>query len=225
MIHIRNLILDVIIMKRPLDETAVLKEDGISDEHSLHRFFHKPAIWILFLCLALGAAAGAFLSVTLKLFQDKTVLPLLFSGIPIPEQGWFSCFSTLLLNTLICLILLFLFGVTAFGVFAVPGFLFLRGATIGIGAVSFLFQGGAWGMAECALIYTPAAALGAILLLLFGVRSLVFSDHLAKAGFKDAEHTLDFHCYFKDFLMFLCADVLISFLGSVPAFFWSVFSV
>ena len=60
----------------------------------------KRAVILLSLSLLAGVACGAILSTCAKAFQDKSVLPLLFSGIPVPEYGIFSCFSTLLLNTL-----------------------------------------------------------------------------------------------------------------------------
>ena len=106
-----------------------------------------------------------------------------------------SCFSTLLLNALIGLLPLFLLGLTAFGIFAVPAFLFFRGVTVGLGVSFFLWRDELWGLLHSALIYTPAAAASGVLLLLFAVRSLVFSRYLAKAGFSAHGASLDFKLY------------------------------
>ena len=118
---------------------------------------------------------------------------------------------------------LFLLGVTAFGVFAVPLFLFFRGVTVGIGVSYFLWRDELWGMLRSALIYTPAAAAIGGLLLMFAVRSLVFSECLAKVSFSSREGNLDLKLYFHDLLLFLSFAVGISSLGCVPALVYSVF--
>lgn len=187
------------------------------------RFSNRKAFLLLFSMLLLGVAAGAACGVFLPLFQDRWVLPLQFSGIPVSDSGIFSCFSTLLLNVLIGLIPLFLLGVTAFGVFAVPLFLFFRGMTVGIGVSFFLWKDELWGLLQSALIYTPAAALTGVLLLLFAVRSLVFSEHLAKVSFSTQEGSLDLKLYFHDLLFFLSFAVGISLIGCFPAVVYSVF--
>lgn len=91
------------------------------------RFFSDRKAFLLLLgALVLGTAAGTAFGVFLPLFQGRGVLPLRFSGISFMESGFLSCFSTLLLNALIGLLPLFLLGLTAFGIFAVPAFLFLE---------------------------------------------------------------------------------------------------
>ena len=69
----------------------------------------------------------------------------------------------------------------------------------------------------CALGYTPAAAVSTLLLLLFAVRSLAFSNSLAKAGFSSRQESLDFQVYFKDFLTFLCFSVVAALAGGLLA--------
>lgn len=187
------------------------------------RFSNRKAFLLLFSTLLLGVTAGAACGVFIPLFQNRWVLPLQFSGIPVADSGVFSHFSTLLLNALIGLIPLFLLGVTAFGVFAVPLFLFFRGVTVGIGVSYFLWRDELWGMLRSALIYTPAAAAIGGLLLMFAVRSLVFSECLAKVSFSSREGNLDLKLYFHDLLLFLSFAVGISSLGCVPALVYSVF--
>lgn len=115
------------------------------------------------------------------------------------------------------LIPLFLLGITAFGVFAVPLFLVFRGITVGIGVSYFLWKDELFGLLQCALIYTPAAAATGVLLLLFAVRSFQFSGHLAKASFSSQQGGLDLKLYFYDFLLFCSFSVGISLLGSLLA--------
>ena len=139
-------------------------------------------------------------------------------------SGFISCFTTLLLNVLIGLVPLFLLGVTAFGVFAVPLFLFFRGITVGIGVSYFLWRDELLGLARSALLYTPAAALVGVLLLLFAVRSLHFSKHLAKAGFSpEGEGSLDLKLYFHDLLLFLSFSVAVSLVGCLPVLVYGLF--
>jgi stage II sporulation protein M len=183
----------------------------------------KRAVILLSLSLLAGVACGAILSTCAKAFQDKSVLPLLFSGIPVPEYGIFSCFSTLLLNTLLCLMILFLCGLTVFGVFAVPAFVFLKGVAVGIGVISFLSANGYHGLAECVLLYTPAAAAASVLLLLFAVQALVFSERLAKKSLSSKSDTLNFKKFCYDFLTALVFAVALALVGSLPVALYSVF--
>ena len=181
------------------------------------RFSNRKAFLLLFSTLLLGVTAGAACGVFIPLFQNRWVLPLQFSGIPVADSGVFSCFSTLLLNALIGLIPLFLLGVTAFGVFAVPLFLVFRGMTVGIGISYFLWRDELFGLFQSALIYTPAAAATGVLLLLFAVRSFQFSSHMAKASFSSQQGGLDLKLYFYDLLLFCSFSVGISLLGSLLA--------
>ncbi len=183
----------------------------------------KKALWLLSLLLLLGVLAGSLLAVWLNLDRGNSLLPLFFSGIPTPEAGFLSCFSTLLLNLLIFLTLSFLLGVTAFGDLAIPLLAAAKGITVGLGASSFLWVDGLKGLGRSALIYTPAAAASLLLFLLFGVRALVFSDRLRKAGFSPAGESLDFRDYWKDYLRFLCLSVIVSLLGAALAALGSVF--
>ena len=201
--------------------------DGAGNEERSfwQRFLpHRKALGFLLCAMLLGVAAGSALAAFSPLLQGRWMLPLRFSGIPAPESGFLSCFSTLLLNALIGLIPLFLLGVTAFGVFAVPLFLLFRGACAGIGVSYFLLGDEPWGLLRSALIYTPASAAVGALLLLFAVRSLVFSAHLAKVSFFSREgSSLDLKLYFHDFLTFVSLLVAVSLVGSVPAAVYGLF--
>lgn len=147
-----------------------------------------------------GLLVGQSSPLVQKHFKINQFCLCCFSGIPVPEYGIFSCFSTLLLNTLLCLMILFLCGLTVFGVFAVPAFVFLKGVAVGIGVISFLSANGYHGLAECVLLYTPAAAAASVLLLLFAVQALVFSERLAKKSLSSKSDTLNFKKFCYDFL-------------------------
>ena len=160
----------------------------------------------------------------LPLFQGRGVLPLRFSGISFMESGFLSCFSTLLSQCAdFGLLPLFLLGLPHLAFFAVPAFLFFRGVTVGLGVSFFLWKDELWGLLHSALIYTPAAAASGVLLLLFAVRSLVFSRYLAKAGFSAHGASLDFKLYLHDLLVFLSCAVGVSLAGSIPAAVYGAF--
>lgn len=192
-------------------------QDAVFHSEFFERFSVKRLFFPLAIVLISGVLCGSIVTERWELLQGQLSLPLLFSGIPLSESGFLSCFSTILLNTLIGLIILFLLGVTAFGALGVPFFLFCKGATLGIGVLFFLTEDGVEVFWHCAVGYTPAAAASAMLLLLFAVRSLVFSNSLAKAGFSAHQESLDFQFYFRDFLTFLCFSVAISLAGGLLA--------
>lgn len=185
------------------------KMDALFDTDFLRRFSTRRVFLPLCVFFCGGVLAGSVAVSALELFRGEAV-PLLFSGIPPAGAGFLTCFSTVLLNVLIGLIVLFLLGVTAFGAIGVPVFLFCKGAFVGIGVLSFLSDGGWSRFGGCALGYTPAASASALLLLLFAVRALTFSNGLAKAGFSSRQENLDFQFYFRDFLSFLCFAVIVS---------------
>lgn len=189
----------------------------------LERFSEFNVFLVLFLFLIAGVLFGSFISIHTGILEGRMLNPLLFSGIPSPELGFISCFTTLLINVLICLIILFLFGVTAFGVFAVPVFTLLRGAAIGIGVLSFIYTEGLSGFGHSALYYIPATAANSLLLLLFAVRALIFSDRLTKLSIYAQQGSLDFKVYFVDFLVFLALAAAVSLAGCIPALLYAVF--
>ena len=190
---------------------------------SWERFFQRRPLLLLLLLLAAGAAAGSAAAVFGELFQGRWLFPLRFSGIPPLGSGYASCFTTLLFHALIGLSVLFLLGITAFGIAAVPAFLFFQGFAVGVGASSFLWEGALKEFCWSALVYTPAAAATGTLFLLFGVRALVFSHRLAKAGFSSQERRLDLKVYFQDFLLFLSLAAGVSLLASLPAAVFGLF--
>lgn len=177
---------------------------------------------MLLAALLCGLVVGAAFSA--KVGEGNVPERLLFSGVPALKSGFLPCFSTILLNLVICLIILFLFGVTAFGVAAIPLFLFFRSSTVGITAVSFLATRGMEGMAVSALCYLPAASGSSLLLLLFATRALVFSNSLRRAGFTAGEQeSLNFRFYFHDFMVFICFSVILSFVSSLLAMLFEIF--
>ena len=169
-------------MKCGLNEQFSKNASPENDKAFWERFLNRKAFFLLLSVLLTGVAVGAACGVFVPLFQDRWVLPLQFSGIPVSGSGFFSCFSTLLLNVLIGLIPYSCWG-TAFGVFAVPLFLFFRGVTVGISVSFFLWEDELSGLLRSALIYTPAAAAAGGLLLLFAVRSLVFRSFWPRSAF------------------------------------------
>lgn len=189
-------------------------EDALFRTGFLDRFSSAKAFIPLGGVLISGILIGSVGAVLLEVFHNQPALPMFFSGIPVPESGFWPCFSTVLLSLLIGLIILFLLGVTAFGVFGVPIFLFCKGASLAVGVLSFLAQGGISEFWYCALGYTPAAAAACFLLLLFAVRALAFSKSLVRASFTSGQESLNFQFYFRDFLSFLCFAVIISLAGA-----------
>ncbi len=167
--------------------------------------------------LFLGILSGALLSSWCVLENVQTV-PLLFSGIPAPDSGFLACFTTFLLNLLIFLTVAFLLGLTAFGILAVPALLLLRGVTVGLGAFSFFSGDFLPGLGRSAIIYAPGTAASLLLVLLFSLRALVFSNRLRKVGFSSSEGSLDFHSYWRDYLHFVSFSVIAAFMGSVITF-------
>lgn len=186
------------------------------------RFSVKWIYFSLLGALFCGLLVGAVFSA--KAGESDVRERLFFSGVPALKSGFLSCFSTILLNLLACLIILFLLGVTAFGVAAIPLFLFLRSSAVGITAVSLLLSHGMEGVAVSALCYLPAASGSSLLLLLFATRALAFSNSLRRAGFAGGEQgSLNFRFYFHDFLAFVCFSVILSFVSSLLAMFLEIF--
>lgn len=183
----------------------------------------QRTLFLFAACMILGVLAGSMASSYLHLFENEAVLSLFFSGIPVPENGFFFCFTTFLFNMLISFLVLFLLGVTAFGAVAVPFFLFVKGITVGISSFSFLNADGLSGLFRSALLYMPVMAAASLLTLFFAVRAMYFSRRLAKLGFSSCEGNLDFSLYFKTFLQFLCLAIVAAFLGAVPSALYQAF--
>lgn len=187
----------------------------------LQRFSSRRLLLPLAVAFLAGITAGPVMAVTLQLFSLDSAVPLFFSGIPAPTAGFGACFSTVLLNLLSCLIILFLFGVTAFGAVGIPVFLLVRGAAVGLGALWFLLDGG--GIGCSALCYLPSASASSLLLLFFSTRALAFSNGLALAGLAKSRQSLNFSCYFRDFLAFACFGVAVALAGALLAKAYAVF--
>ena len=192
-------------------------ERALFETEFLHRCSSRQFFIPLGGVLIAGVLSGSVAAVLLEVFESQAVFPLFFSGIPQTEMGFLPCFSSILLNLLIGLIILFLLGVTAFGTFGVPVFLFCKGVSLAVGAISFLVKDDLYGLWRCTLSYTPAAAAGCFLLLLFAVRALLFSKGFTRAGLSPSQESMDFHFYFKDFMSFLCLAVIISAVGAFLA--------
>lgn len=199
------------------------KERALFNTEFLQRFSTNKILLPLSLLFVIGVFAGSAIATVLELFQGQPISPLFVSGIPSPDSGFLVSFSTILLNVLIALIILFLLGVTAFGAIGVPLFLLYKGVVIGVGILSFLSDDPLQ-FASCAFCYAPVAAASTLLLLLFATRALAFSNRLARAGFSSQQENLDFQFYFKDFLSFLCFAVLGSIIGGLlPALYRTIF--
>lgn len=181
----------------------------------------------LLLILFAGFVLGTFLAIHLDLFQANFQLqPFIFSGIPQFDADVFSVFSSFILNQLICLILLFLIGVTAFGVLAGPFILFIKGFFLGAGASFFICNYGIEGFAISAYIYLPFSAVSIICMLFFAMKAIQFSKQMSRIAFKtgNIEH-LRFNQYVKAFSIYLVYIVLISVFGSINYFIYTLFAV
>lgn len=199
------------------------REDSLFDLQFLKRFSTRPVCLLLGGSFVGGIIAGTLAVKAFDLLQDQAVLPLFFSGVPVRGSSFFPCFSTILLNILVGLISLFLLGVTAFGAFGIPVFLFFKGASASVGVLSFLVDGGLPELGRSAVCFTPAATAASLLLLLFATRALIFSNSLARAGFSQHQKALDFQLYFKDFMYFLCFSVAVSVTGGILATLYGLF--
>lgn len=183
-----------------------------------------------FLLGLIPSVLGACIGAVLLLFSQgewQGITPLFFSGVPRIDAGFFICFSTLLANTLFTLIVLFFFGLTAFGVFAAPLFFLLKGITVGIGAASLLVQGSSMDILQCVLLYMPTVASSFLLCFFFMRHALVFSERMRFQIFPSEgiseEEQLDFWRYFKTLLWFLVLSVLLSLFQAFPAMLYPVF--
>lgn len=190
------------------------KEDSQFDYPFLSRFIHWKTLFLMLAILIFGVLCGAVSVKAFNLTENQSLLPMFFAGVPSPAAGLLSNFSTILLNVLIGLIVLFLLGVTAFGAIGIPAFLIYKGISLSVGVLFFFAGEGLAGLAQAVVCYTPAASASTLLLLLFAVRAFNFSNGLAKAGFQNQQEILDFQLYFRDLLYFLCFSVVVSLLGS-----------
>ncbi len=179
----------------------------------------------LFLFLLLGIGLGSAVAVLFPVFEDQTVFPLLFSGIPQLEFGFFLCFSTLLLNSLLSLLFLFFLGLTVFGFLAVPIFFFIKGFLIALGL--FFFFSDSARVLEGVFFYAPAAAMSLLFLFWFSAHSLSFSEQMRKSLFSSSvplslENRESFRAYLGLFFRFLVCFMGVSFLAAIPAGVYSV---
>lgn len=163
------------------------------------------ALLLLSIC---GVALGSFLAALLPEFRSQRLVPLLFSGVVFSGSGFFTSFSTLLINALVFLTFLFLFGSAAFGVIAIPLLLFVKGVTVGLAVSSYLWDPTAGGLTGAMLLYCPAAAFSLLILLVFGAQSLVFSNRLRKAAFSSSGVISDFPGFARSYVHSLCFAVV-----------------
>lgn len=197
-----------------------MKRNGmLFDSQFLTRFTRFKFFIFLGICLSVGTMLSAVSVKVFNLLSTNAVSPLLFSGIPSAEDGFVLSFTTLLLNLLIGLIVLFLLGITAFGAIGIPVFLLFKGASIGIGVLSFLSKKTWTELLLPTVSYIPAAAATSLLLILFAVRALAFSNALTKVSFYSHQEQLNFYLYFTDLLCFLCFSVCVALIGAVLAVF------
>lgn len=211
---------------RPLQPGASL----FSELPVFRRLSPWGAFGVLALLLCSGVAAGSAACTELGLFRDFPVAPLLFSGVPNPEAGFFSCFSTLLLNAALTLLVLFFLGFSALGALLIPGFLVFKGVTLGVGVFFYLGalpegENSFLGWACCALCYIPAAAALCLFFLFFAVCAVAFSSCLARAGFSTEDVRRDLKRYGRDLLLFLTLSVAASLLGGLAAAAYAVFFI
>lgn len=193
------------------------KDEPLFDIPFLQRFSAKRIFLPLCVTFTAGVLFGSTVVSWIEVSGVSSELPLHISGASVLTSDFFSSFSTILLNALTSLLILFLLGVTAFGAVGVPLCLFLKGVVVGIGVLSFLINDSAMGLIRSALGYLPTASALGLLHLFLGSRAFEFSKSLAKAGFSSSNESLDFYRYLKDFLTLLCFAVAISLVGSLLA--------
>ncbi|WP_099204205.1 stage II sporulation protein M [Scatolibacter rhodanostii] len=185
-------------------------------DNSLLVFSSKMKFHFLLLSIFLiaGLLVGSIAASSMKTEDGKIFIPLFFSGIPTIGSSFFSSFSTLLLNTIIHLILLFLAGTTAFGFLAIPVIVLFKGLSIGVAAVSFLANG-SHGLIESSFVYMPAMAFISLIVVLFALQALLFSTSFSKSFFSAGKVEIpDFTEYLKNFFLFLFFSVIACFIGA-----------
>lgn len=188
-------------------------------------FLEKRKLFLLLLFSLSGLVASVGFCLWPGQVSDRQVVPLLFSGVPVPESGFFTCFSTILLNSFLFLTAAFLLGLTAFGSYMVPVLLLFKGVFMGVAVSSALWVDGLSGLGKYAILYTPSATAALFLLLLFGKQSMDFSKQLRKNGLSSDRGGISFRCYGAEYIGALCVSVLISFFGAVSAALCAVFFV
>lgn len=171
-------------------------------------FKQKQVVWLTVLLIA-GVAAGASAAVYFDIYNGVHYIPTLFSGIPDMRQGFISCFSTYLIHTLVFLIPIYLFGMSAFGSAFIAITIFLKGFVCGIGALSYLYTGTLQAFAQSALQYTPALSVATFLTITFSLRAIAFSKSINNAvKNKKNEDAVNFRGYFSEMMTFLFAAVI-----------------
>lgn len=185
----------------------------------------KRKLFLLFLFSLSGLVSSVGFCLWSSQVSDRQVVPLLFSGVPVPASGFFTCFSTILLNSFLFLTAAFLLGLTAFGAFTVPVLLLLKGVFVGVAVSSALWVDGLSGLGKYAILYTPSAAATLLLLLLFGKQSMDFSKQLRKNGLSSGREGISFRCYGAEYIGALCVSVLISLFGAALTALCAVFFV
>ncbi len=189
------------------------KEDSLFVTPFLGRFSSRKVFPSLCGAVTSGLLVGSGLTTTFYSLQNTFSWLLFLSGMPETGCSFFSGFSSILLNQLFFLILLYLFGMTIFGAVGVPVLLFFRGAAVGAWLISFFSENILKDLPVLLLCYLPATVAASLLMILFGTRALIFSNRLAKVSFSAKPEDLDFVSYLKDFLTFICFAVCTSFFG------------
>lgn len=171
--------------------------------------------------LLIGVAAGAAAAVYYDIFSGKNIFPTLFSGIPELSRGFPSCFSTYLMNFLLFLIPIYMFGLSAFGSAFISAILLIKGIAAGVGAISFFNTGDFSTIAQCAMIYTPALAVTSFLTVAFALRAKTFSKKINDAVHsKSSSQQISFRNYFQELLLFLFVAVIACTL--IAVFVWGI---
>ena len=185
----------------------------------------KRKFFLLFFLSLVGLFSGIVFCLWSAEPSGRQIVPLFFSGVPVPETGFFSCFSTVLLKSFLFLTAVFLLGFTAFGTFAIPILLLFKGAFIGIAVSSTLWVDGLSGLGKYAVFYTPCAAAALLLLLFLGEQGMAFSKQFRKSGLSLEQEGISFRFYGAEYIGTLCVSVLFSFFGAALAALSAVFFV
>ncbi len=189
------------------------REDSLFVTPFLGRFSSCKVFPSLCAAMTSGLLVGSGFMTAFYSLQNSFSWLLFLSGRPETGCSFFSGFSSILLNLLFFLILLYLLGMTIFGAIGVPVLLFFRGAAVGAWLISFFSENVLKDLPALLLCYLPATVAASLLMILFGTRALIFSRRLAKVSFSAKPEDLDFVSYLKDFLTFICFAVCTSLFG------------
>lgn len=165
------------------DNTDFKKDMPDNSKRPVNGKLNHKVFFSILLSFCLGFFFGIYLNAAVLNSASLEYIPTLYSGIPDLSSGFFSWFSTYLINMLIGITIVLLLGMTYFGIIAIPLLIAFKGVIASIAIMSYFGSGTAEGIVRCAIIYTPVAALSLTVLIMYSAFSMGFSLDIVKSTF------------------------------------------